>query len=326
MNTRAELVQAFEDYQAGRLGSIPAAHATFGERRPEWTSRSSTTPRQHRFEIRVDGERAGLAVLPARRRDEIVFTHTEVEPQYEGKGAGQQARQRRPGRGEGRGAGDRRRSARSSPPTSSGIPSWRREQIQFGKNCPSSPVIRAATGVSRDARSLGSARRAVASVHRAGGELVGGFFQRSVRLVRLRVRGAPVRVELAARWSRSRAASHSSSVQPRDGWAILRPRPSLRAIRQTIASQPSRPSMSSAARWPSPRCSRRTVAACQIVPRVSAGQGRAALAAPRTRPYNSADAAASLSSSAASSSRRRSRPRREGAAGAFQPGDQGGVG
>jgi hypothetical protein len=27
MNSKAELVQAFEDYQAGRLGSIPAAHA-----------------------------------------------------------------------------------------------------------------------------------------------------------------------------------------------------------------------------------------------------------------------------------------------------------
>jgi hypothetical protein len=27
MNTRAEVVKAFEDFQAGRLGSIPAAHA-----------------------------------------------------------------------------------------------------------------------------------------------------------------------------------------------------------------------------------------------------------------------------------------------------------
>jgi quercetin 2,3-dioxygenase len=28
MNSRAELIQAFEDYQAGRLGTIPAAHAS----------------------------------------------------------------------------------------------------------------------------------------------------------------------------------------------------------------------------------------------------------------------------------------------------------
>jgi hypothetical protein len=27
MNTRSEIVQAMEDYQAGRLGSVPAAHA-----------------------------------------------------------------------------------------------------------------------------------------------------------------------------------------------------------------------------------------------------------------------------------------------------------
>ncbi|MFC7719670.1 pirin-like C-terminal cupin domain-containing protein [Nonomuraea recticatena] len=26
MNTKAELVQAFEDYQSGRFGSVPAGH------------------------------------------------------------------------------------------------------------------------------------------------------------------------------------------------------------------------------------------------------------------------------------------------------------
>jgi len=35
MNTKAELIQAFEDYQAGRLGSIPAAHAEVNASTPD---------------------------------------------------------------------------------------------------------------------------------------------------------------------------------------------------------------------------------------------------------------------------------------------------
>ncbi|GAA3456857.1 GNAT family N-acetyltransferase [Dactylosporangium matsuzakiense] len=44
-------------------------------------------PDRHRFEIRVDGELAGGAYYTA-TDDEIVFTHTEVEPQFEGQGVG----------------------------------------------------------------------------------------------------------------------------------------------------------------------------------------------------------------------------------------------
>jgi len=44
-------------------------------------------PDRHRFEIRVEGELAGAAYYTATDA-EIVFTHTEVEPQFEGKGVG----------------------------------------------------------------------------------------------------------------------------------------------------------------------------------------------------------------------------------------------
>jgi uncharacterized protein len=45
------------------------------------------SPEQHRFELRVDGELAGAAYYRL-HPDEIVFTHTEVDKAYEGKGLG----------------------------------------------------------------------------------------------------------------------------------------------------------------------------------------------------------------------------------------------
>jgi len=43
---------------------------------------------QHRFEIRVDGELAGSAYYRLHGAEEIVFTHTEVDKAFEGKGVG----------------------------------------------------------------------------------------------------------------------------------------------------------------------------------------------------------------------------------------------
>lgn len=44
-------------------------------------------PARRRFEILVDGCLAGFAAYDV-REDAIVFTHTEVEPAFEGKGVG----------------------------------------------------------------------------------------------------------------------------------------------------------------------------------------------------------------------------------------------
>jgi predicted GNAT family acetyltransferase len=42
---------------------------------------------RHRFEARVDGQLAGFAAYLA-EPGRIVFTHTEVDPAYEGRGVG----------------------------------------------------------------------------------------------------------------------------------------------------------------------------------------------------------------------------------------------
>ena len=46
-------------------------------------------PEQHRYEIHVDGERAGL-VAYEEQGDRIALTHTEVDDRFEGQGLGSQ--------------------------------------------------------------------------------------------------------------------------------------------------------------------------------------------------------------------------------------------
>ena len=48
----------------------------------------SDNPGNHRFEAIVDGALAGFAAYRFRRGDIIVFTHTEVDPAFEGQGIG----------------------------------------------------------------------------------------------------------------------------------------------------------------------------------------------------------------------------------------------
>ena len=42
-------------------------------------------PGRHRFEARIDGDVAGIAQY-LRRSDRLIFTHTEVDPAFEGRG------------------------------------------------------------------------------------------------------------------------------------------------------------------------------------------------------------------------------------------------
>jgi uncharacterized protein len=44
---------------------------------------------RHRYEIHVDGERAGFTAYEPHRRI-VAFTHTEIDPRFEGQGLGSQ--------------------------------------------------------------------------------------------------------------------------------------------------------------------------------------------------------------------------------------------
>lgn len=44
-------------------------------------------PEQRRYEIHVDGQRAGFSEY-VRKGDRVIFTHTEIDPAYEGRGLG----------------------------------------------------------------------------------------------------------------------------------------------------------------------------------------------------------------------------------------------
>jgi hypothetical protein len=154
---------------------------------------------------------------------------------------------------------------------------------------------------------IGSSSRAHRSVASAPTRCHGASARRSVTASTSAYAVRPVAVAVPSEAShprvvrRAAAADHSSSVQPRAGCMEARSRPSSTPSRQTSDSQPSTPAVSRAATCPSPRCSRRIVAACQSRPGASAGQGRSALAPARTRPCTSIARAAASSGPAASS-------------------------
>jgi predicted GNAT family acetyltransferase len=48
---------------------------------------TSNNPAEHRYEAHIDGELAGFAAYRL-TDDLVVFTHTEVDPRFEGQGVG----------------------------------------------------------------------------------------------------------------------------------------------------------------------------------------------------------------------------------------------
>src|SRR4051812_9171576 len=203
-------------------------------------------------------------------------------------------------------AGSRR--ARQGHPARADAPGWPG----------GSPIGLTSGSTVRVARASGSASSAKRSAVPEPARVQGSWASSSVRLSARSSRSRPVEGIRPSRPSRPGAASdspasaHSSSVQPRWGCSASRARSWPQ--RSTIVDSPSRPTASWARTWPSPRSSRRTVAACQRTGSGSVGQGRAAFAAPRARPEVGALAATDWSNDAASRTSAPSRSRSNAAA------------
>ncbi|MGD6741113.1 GNAT family N-acetyltransferase [Streptomyces sp. BH106] len=68
-----------------------AADSTYGSRtwRPTMAIAITDSPDDNRYEARIDGRRAGIAeYMRTKESGLVVFTHTEVDPEYNGQGVG----------------------------------------------------------------------------------------------------------------------------------------------------------------------------------------------------------------------------------------------
>ena len=71
---------------AGRRGRVRKQTAA-GDVAPGMDVTVTDAPDQHRYEARTDGQLAGFAAYQ-KAGNLVVFTHTEVDPAYEGHGVG----------------------------------------------------------------------------------------------------------------------------------------------------------------------------------------------------------------------------------------------